>query len=93
MARIELFHSATAMDLVVAIDAFADTTVTIAAVNNGETICTKALAPEFEAQHLDTQLEWVTPEENVLRQRVTQDIATHGGQFDVMTIGTYEVPA
>ena len=28
----------------------------------------------------------------MLRQRVTQDIATKGGQFDVMTIGTYEVP-
>ncbi len=30
--------------------------------------------------------------ENVLRQRVTTDVATKGGQFDVMTIGTYEVP-
>jgi sorbitol/mannitol transport system substrate-binding protein len=28
----------------------------------------------------------------VLRQRVTTDIATKGGQFDVLTIGTYEVP-
>ena len=28
----------------------------------------------------------------MLRQRVTTDIATSGGQFDVMTIGTYEVP-
>jgi sorbitol/mannitol transport system substrate-binding protein len=27
-----------------------------------------------------------------LRQRVTTDIATKGGQFDVLTIGTYEVP-
>jgi sorbitol/mannitol transport system substrate-binding protein len=34
----------------------------------------------------------VTLEENVLRQKVTTDIATKGGQFDVMTIGTYEVP-
>ena len=34
----------------------------------------------------------MTLEENVLRQRVTTDIATKGGQFDVLTIGTYEVP-
>jgi sorbitol/mannitol transport system substrate-binding protein len=34
----------------------------------------------------------VTLEENELRQRVTTDIATKGGQFDVLTIGTYEVP-
>ena len=31
-------------------------------------------------------------EENVLRQKVTTDIATKGGQYDVITIGTYEVP-
>ena len=34
----------------------------------------------------------MTLEENVLRQKVTTDIATKGGQYDVMTIGTYEVP-
>ena len=28
----------------------------------------------------------------MLRQRVTTDIATKGGQFDVMTIGMYETP-
>lgn len=33
-----------------------------------------------------------TLEENILRQRVTTDVATKGGQYDVMTIGTYEVP-
>src|SRR5204862_401701 len=37
-------------------------------------------------------LKWVTLEEGVLRQRVTTDIATKGGQFDVMTIGLYEAP-
>jgi sorbitol/mannitol transport system substrate-binding protein len=30
--------------------------------------------------------------ENTLRQKVTADIATGGGQFDVATVGTYEVP-
>lgn len=31
-------------------------------------------------------------EENVLRQNVTTDISTGGGQYDVLTIGTYETP-
>ncbi len=70
----------------------AETTVTIATVNNGDMIRMQGLAGEFTAQHPDIKLEWVTLEENVLRQRVTQDIASKGGQFDVMTIGTYEVP-
>jgi ABC-type glycerol-3-phosphate transport system substrate-binding protein len=34
----------------------------------------------------------VVLEENVLRQRVTTDIATKGGQFDIITIGAYETP-
>jgi sorbitol/mannitol transport system substrate-binding protein len=50
------------------------------------------LTDHFTAKNPDIDLEWVTLEENVLRQRVTTDIATKGGQYDVMTIGTYEVP-
>ncbi|MFT3849026.1 MAG: sugar ABC transporter substrate-binding protein [Propionivibrio sp.] len=46
----------------------------------------------FEQANPDIKLKWVTLEEGVLRQRVTTDIATKGGQFDVMTIGMYETP-
>ncbi|MEC7763784.1 MAG: sugar ABC transporter substrate-binding protein [Pseudomonadota bacterium] len=68
-----------------------DTTLTIATVNNGDMIRMQGLADAF-TEETGIALEWVTLEENVLRQRVTQDIATNGGQFDVMTIGTYEAP-
>ena len=68
------------------------TTLTIATVNNGDMIRMQGLTDDFTADHPNIALEWVTLEENVLRQRVTQDIAANGGQFDVMTIGTYEVP-
>ncbi len=71
---------------------YAETTITIATVNNGDMIRMQGLTDDFTAQNPDIKLEWVTLEENVLRQRVTQDIAAKGGQFDVMTIGTYEVP-
>ncbi|PHO05189.1 sugar ABC transporter substrate-binding protein [Rhodobacteraceae bacterium 4F10] len=71
---------------------YSETTVTIATVNNGDMIRMQGLTDDFTAQNPDIKLEWVTLEENVLRQRVTQDIAAKGGQFDVMTIGTYEVP-
>ncbi|MBK1622130.1 ABC transporter substrate-binding protein [Afifella marina] len=67
-------------------------TITIATVNNGDMIRMQKLAEDFTKNHPDIQLEWVTLEENVLRQRVTTDIATKGGQYDVMTIGNYEVP-
>lgn len=72
--------------------ALAADTITIATVNNGDMITMKELSSEFEAQNPDIKLKWVTLEENILRQRVTTDVATKGGQYDVMTIGTYEVP-
>ncbi|MEQ8357141.1 MAG: sugar ABC transporter substrate-binding protein [Kiloniellaceae bacterium] len=72
--------------------AFAATTLTIATVNNGDMVRMQKLTDDFTATHPDIAIEWVTMEENVLRQKVTTDIATKGGQYDIMTIGTYEVP-
>lgn len=67
-------------------------TLTIATVNNGDMVRMQKLTNDFTSKNPGIDLEWVTLEENVLRQRVTTDIATKGGQYDVMTIGTYEVP-
>jgi len=64
----------------------------IATVNNGHMIEMQKLTKYFEDANPDIKLKWVTLEEAVLRQRVTTDIATKGGQFDVMTIGMYETP-
>ncbi|MBE0552120.1 MAG: sugar ABC transporter substrate-binding protein [Rhodobacteraceae bacterium] len=72
--------------------ALAETTITVATVNNGDMIRMQGLMDDFYAKNPDIKVEWVTLEENVLRQKVTTDIATKGGQFDVLTIGTYEVP-
>ena len=66
-------------------------TITIATVNNGDMIRMQGLTDDFTAK-TGHKVEWVTLEENVLRQRVTTDIATKGGAFDVMTIGMYEAP-
>jgi len=68
------------------------TTITIATVNNGDMVRMQGLTDDFNAKHPDITVEWVTLEENVLRQNVTTDISTGGGAYDVMTIGTYEVP-
>ena len=72
--------------------AHADATLTIATVNNGDMVVMQKLSAQFEQQHPDIHLRWVVLEENVLRQRVTTDIATKAGQFDILTIGNYEVP-
>ncbi|WP_372982511.1 sugar ABC transporter substrate-binding protein [Marinobacter sediminum] len=76
----------------VASSAMAATKVTIGTVNNGDMVRMQGLSEEFEKLHPHIDLDWVVLEENVLRQRLTTDIATDGGQFDVMTIGMYEAP-
>ena len=66
-------------------------TLTIATVNNGDMIRMQGYTDDFTAK-TGHEVEWVTLEENVLRQRVTTDISTKGGAFDIMTIGMYETP-
>ncbi|PWQ96731.1 ABC transporter substrate-binding protein [Leucothrix pacifica] len=65
--------------------------LTIATVNNGDMIRMQGMTEDFTKKTGHT-VEWVTLEENVLRQRVTTDITTKGGAFDIMTIGMYETP-
>jgi len=87
-------RAATALTLITAGSAFADAhsaTITIATVNNGDMIRMQGYTDTFTEQ-TGIAVEWVTLEENVLRQRVTTDITTSGGQFDIMTIGMYETP-
>lgn len=81
-----------ALALAVSAAAQAETELVIATVNNGHMIEMQKLGKNFEQANPDIKLKWVTLEEGTLRQRVTTDIATKGGQFDVMTIGMYETP-
>jgi sorbitol/mannitol transport system substrate-binding protein len=78
--------------MAVAGPSLADTTLTIATVNNGDMIRMQKLTDDFKKRNPGIDLDWVTLEENVLREKVTTDVATKAGQYDVLTIGTYEVP-
>ncbi len=70
----------------------AETTLTIATVNNGDMIRMQKYTDDFTKANPGIKLNWVTLEENDLRQKVTKDISTKGGQYDVLTIGMYETP-
>jgi sorbitol/mannitol transport system substrate-binding protein len=63
-----------------------------AAAANAQAIRMQGLTSAFNEAHPDITVNWVTLEENILRERVTTDIATGGGQYDILTIGNYEVP-
>ena len=66
--------------------------VTIATVNNAPMIELKRLSTKFEAAHPDIKLNWVLLEENTLRERITTDVSTGSGQFDLVFVGLYETP-
>ena len=70
----------------------AQTNLTIATVNNGDMIVMQRLSKEFEREHPDIHLDWVVLEEKILREKTTTDAATHGGQYDIVTIGPLEAP-
>lgn len=68
------------------------TTLTIATVNTPQMSDMQELAPKFEEAHPDIKLNFIQMSESDLRDAVTADIATQGGKYDVLTIGSYEVP-
>lgn len=70
----------------------AATTITIATVNNPDMVTMQKLTPEFMKKYPDINVKWVVLPENELRQKVTLDVASNAGGFDVATVGTYEVP-
>jgi hypothetical protein len=72
--------------------AWAATDLVIATVNNGHMIEMQKLSKNFEQANPRHQAQVGDAGRGRLRQRVTTDIATKGGQFDVMTIGMYETP-
>lgn len=68
-----------------------DVTLTIATVNNPDMKVMQELSPKF-TEETGIKLEWVVLPENELRAKVTTDVATGAASFDVVTVGTYEVP-
>ena len=73
--------------------AFADghTELTIAIVNNGHMINMQTVAEAY-TEETGVTLNWVSLEEGVLREQVTSDTATGGGQYDIINIGMQEAP-
>ncbi|PYV90248.1 MAG: sugar ABC transporter substrate-binding protein, partial [Acidobacteria bacterium] len=68
-------------------------TLTIATVNNSQMVQMEQLTKQvFEKEHATIKVNFVTLPENDLRSKVTQDVATKAGKFDIATIGSYETP-
>jgi sorbitol/mannitol transport system substrate-binding protein len=85
---------ATALTMAGSLGAFAEshaTELTIAIVNNGHMINMQTVAEAY-TEETGVTLNWVSLEEGVLREQVTSDTATGGGQYDIINIGMQEAP-
>jgi sorbitol/mannitol transport system substrate-binding protein len=67
-------------------------TVSVAMVGNPQMKTLEQLKAQFESTHPGITLNLLVLPENQIRDKVTTDISTSAGQFDLVTIGMYEVP-
>ncbi len=80
-----------ALSTMMATTASAADELTIAIVNNGHMINMQKVAEAYTAE-TGVKLNWVSLEEGVLREQVTSDTATGGGEYDIINIGMQEAP-
>jgi sorbitol/mannitol transport system substrate-binding protein len=67
-------------------------TIEVAMVGNPQMNTLNELLPSFNEIYPNVTVNMTVVPENEVRQIITQDISTEAGQFDVVTIGTFEVP-
>jgi len=67
-------------------------TLTVATVNNPQMKDMEQLKGTFEKENPGIKVNFVQMEEGDLRAGVTADVASGSGQYDVVTVGAYEVP-
>jgi len=70
----------------------ADKTITALMVGNPQMVDISKLTADNFTKKTGITVKFTILPENELRDKVTQDVATQGGQYDVATIGAYEAP-
>jgi sorbitol/mannitol transport system substrate-binding protein len=67
-------------------------TITVAIVSNSQMQDAISLSYLFEQEHPGVRLKFVSLPENEARAKITTDVSTQGGEFDVVMISNYETP-
>src|ERR1700749_2164467 len=68
------------------------TRITVAIVSNSQMEDAISLSPLFESEHPGIHLNFISLPENEARAKITTDVSTQGGEFDVVMISNYEAP-
>src|SRR3954465_12756941 len=69
-----------------------DNTITALMVGNPQMEDIQKLTADNFTKQTGITVKYTILPENELRDKVTQDVANQGGQYDVATVGAYEVP-
>jgi sorbitol/mannitol transport system substrate-binding protein len=69
-----------------------ETELVVAIVANPQMQDAISLQDEFEEEHPDINVRFVSLPENEARAKITASVATGGGEFDVVMISNYETP-
>jgi sorbitol/mannitol transport system substrate-binding protein len=67
-------------------------TVTVGMVGNPQMTALQEMLPDFNAKYPNIKVNLLILPENEIRAKVTTDVSTGAGTFDVVTVGMYEVP-
>ncbi len=68
------------------------TSLVVAIVSNPQMEDAVELSEQFEEDHPDIDLQFVSLAENEARAKITASVATGGGEFDIVMISNYETP-
>jgi sorbitol/mannitol transport system substrate-binding protein len=69
-----------------------DKTITVLMVGNPQMVDIQKLTPDNFTKQTGITVKFTILPENELRDKVTQDVANQGGQYDAATIGAYDAP-
>jgi len=69
-----------------------ENTINVLMVGNPQMVDIEGLTAEHFTAETGIKVNFTILPENELRDRVTRDIATEAGQYDVVTVGAYEIP-
>lgn len=75
-----------------AVDTSISGTINVAMVANPQMVALQQLTGEFNKAYPNIKVNLTVLPENEIRDRITTDITNQGGSFDLVTVGTFEVP-
>lgn len=71
---------------------FAQATLNVATVNNPDMVIMQQLTDKNFTNTTGIKVNWTILPENQIRSKISEDVALGGGKFDLVTLGTPDIP-